>query len=55
MDTGEWDEAALVRETFGRATYNFSGGTRIGPIYQGSASGPCVTSVADNEMDVDYP
>ena len=28
----EWDEESLVRETYGRRTYNF-GDTKLGPIY----------------------
>ena len=32
IEDEEWDEESLVRETYGRRTYNF-GDTKLGPIY----------------------
>ena len=51
----QWDEKGLVQETFGRHTYNFSGGTGIGPIYQQTSH----IDLSDNEgeedgMEIDY-
>ena len=50
-DTESWDEESLVLETFGRGTYNFSGGTGIGPIYQEKT---CLMESSDDEQDYPY-
>ena len=53
--TYEWDEESLVRETYGRATHNFSGGTTMGPLYQAREDQTWMMDGSDDETDWDYP
>lgn len=50
----EWDEDSLVGESYGRATYNFSGGTTMGPVF-GSSPRTSLMDISDDDQDMDYP
>jgi hypothetical protein len=54
-DDEEWDEESLVRETYGRHTYNF-GNTEIGPIFHPSSVSYQIPDYIDDEsLEIDYP
>jgi hypothetical protein len=50
----EWDEDSLVGESYGRATYNFSGGTTMRPVF-GSRPRTSLMDISDDDQDMDYP